>query len=187
MQFIPTTWDLYLPDGNGDGVSDPQNIYDAALGSARLLCDAPGSMLTESGEQRAYFAYNHDLEYSATVTRSGRGYYDRLRVAPESPRFAAFSEQPTFEERIAAEEAARAAAAAAAAQAAAEARAACIAEQAALAAERAALADAQAAAPESAATDGQSAGDVAEPSPAPEPVDCEALHPDPPAAPPVAE
>ena len=30
MQFIPSTWSRYAADGNGDGVADPQNLYDAA-------------------------------------------------------------------------------------------------------------------------------------------------------------
>lgn len=94
MQFIPTTWDIYGADGNGDGVKDPQNIYDAALASARYLCAAPGSMLTGTGEQRAYFAYNHDLTYSANVTREGRGYHNDLDVSPESGAFASFARRP---------------------------------------------------------------------------------------------
>lgn len=94
MQFIPTTWELFGSDGNGDGVEDPQNIYDAALAAARYLCNAPGSMLTSSGEQRAYFAYNHDLVYSANVTREGRGYHNDLDVSPESSSFASFARRP---------------------------------------------------------------------------------------------
>ena len=94
MQFIPTTWALYDSDGNGDGQRDPQNIYDASLAAARYLCDAPGSMLTSSGEQRAYFAYNHDLTYSANVTRAGRGYHNQLDVSPESSSFASFARLP---------------------------------------------------------------------------------------------
>ena len=74
MQFIPTTWALYEPDGNDDGEVDPQNVYDAALASARYLCDAPGSMLTHDGEQRAYFAYNQDcLLYTSPSPRDQRG------------------------------------------------------------------------------------------------------------------
>ena len=33
MQFIPGTWRRYQVDGNGDGVSDPNNVYDAAYGA----------------------------------------------------------------------------------------------------------------------------------------------------------
>jgi len=101
MQFIPSTWRLFTPDGNGDGQSDPQNVYDAALAAARYLCDAPGSMLTHEGEQRAYFAYNHDLEYSRNVTRTGRRYHELLDVSPESSAFAAHALTPTPEEQVA--------------------------------------------------------------------------------------
>ena len=80
MQFIPTTWELFDSDGNGDGETDPQNIYDAALASARYLCASTVSMATPEGEQRAYFAYNHDLDYSNNVTNAGRGYRAVLEI-----------------------------------------------------------------------------------------------------------
>ncbi|MBB1262460.1 lytic transglycosylase domain-containing protein, partial [Streptomyces alkaliterrae] len=40
MQFIPSTWAGWGADGNGDGKSDPNNIYDAALAAGRYLCAA---------------------------------------------------------------------------------------------------------------------------------------------------
>ena len=33
------TWSR-TPDGNGDGIADPQNVYDASLAAARYLCAA---------------------------------------------------------------------------------------------------------------------------------------------------
>ncbi len=38
MQFLPSTWAVYGVDGNGDGVADPENLWDAATGAANLLC-----------------------------------------------------------------------------------------------------------------------------------------------------
>jgi len=38
MQFIPETWSYWDTDGNGDGVIDPQNLYDAAASAGRFLC-----------------------------------------------------------------------------------------------------------------------------------------------------
>lgn len=38
MQFLPSTWRRYGADGNADGVNDPHNIYDSALGAANYLC-----------------------------------------------------------------------------------------------------------------------------------------------------
>lgn len=40
FQFLPTTWDKWARDGNGDGVADAQNAWDAATAAAALLCDA---------------------------------------------------------------------------------------------------------------------------------------------------
>ena len=84
MQFIPSTWRLFDADGNGDEQTDPQNIYDAALAAARYLCASTPTMATPAGEQQAYFAYNHDLDYSNNVTQAGRGYRSLLTIeAPE--------------------------------------------------------------------------------------------------------
>ncbi len=59
MQFTPGTWNRWRSDGNGDGKTDPQNLYDAALGAARKLCaDAgPAGLHTDaqlSGALRPY-------------------------------------------------------------------------------------------------------------------------------------
>ncbi len=46
FQFLPTTWAAVATDGNGDGLADPHNFWDAAAGAATLLCDggtAPAS------------------------------------------------------------------------------------------------------------------------------------------------
>ena len=67
MQFIPTTWAVYGADGNGDGVRDPFNVFDAAAATGDYLCAAGGDLSTESGQARAVFAYNHSDEYVATV------------------------------------------------------------------------------------------------------------------------
>ncbi len=42
LQFTPGTWSRWASDGNGDGKTDPQNLYDASLGAARKLCTDAG-------------------------------------------------------------------------------------------------------------------------------------------------
>jgi membrane-bound lytic murein transglycosylase B len=74
MQFIPSTWSRYAADGNGDGVADPQNVYDAALAAAHYLCTA-SSGLDGAGRDRAILAYNHSAAYVARVA----GYADQYR------------------------------------------------------------------------------------------------------------
>lgn len=83
MQFIPQTWNQYDVDANLDEESDPNNIYDAALASATYLCTAAGSMATVEGQQRGYFAYNHDLEYSENVTKAAEVYRRLITLADE--------------------------------------------------------------------------------------------------------
>ena len=80
MQFIPQTWNLFDSDGNADGRNDPQNIYDASLAAARYLCASTKTMSTVVGRQQAYFAYNHDTEYTAAVESRGQGYRDLIDV-----------------------------------------------------------------------------------------------------------
>ena len=80
MQFIPSTWRLFEQDGNLDGELDPQNIYDAALASARYLCASTSTMTTLDGELRAYFAYNHDEQYSQNVHQRGVGYSELIEI-----------------------------------------------------------------------------------------------------------
>jgi len=83
MQFIPQTWKTYKADANADDNSDPQNIYDAALASARYLCVATSSMATEQGRKTAFFAYNHDEEYSANVAAAGVYYRSAIDISTE--------------------------------------------------------------------------------------------------------
>ena len=74
VQFIPSTWALLGRDGNDDGVSDPNNIYDGALAAATLLCDQGGSMADPAARTRAILAYNNSLAYVANVNAWAHGY-----------------------------------------------------------------------------------------------------------------
>jgi membrane-bound lytic murein transglycosylase B len=74
MQFIPSTWRSYGVDGNGDGIVDPFNIYDAAAAAADYLCTAGGDLGTEHGQERAVLAYNHSSAYLAEVLGLERTY-----------------------------------------------------------------------------------------------------------------
>jgi membrane-bound lytic murein transglycosylase B len=73
MQFIPGTWRRYKADGNGDGVADPNNVYDAALGAGRYLCNS-GALVDDNALIRAYLSYNHSYEYAANVLEFARSY-----------------------------------------------------------------------------------------------------------------
>ena len=73
MQFIPSTWRRWARDGNGDGVADPNNIYDAAAAAARYLC-ASGPMQTDADMTRGFLSYNQSSAYAAEVLGFAKGY-----------------------------------------------------------------------------------------------------------------
>ncbi|HEX6447268.1 MAG TPA: lytic transglycosylase domain-containing protein [Streptosporangiales bacterium] len=72
MQFIAGTWRAWATDGNGDGVADPQNIYDAALTAARYLC--AGGADVAANPAAAVFRYNHSASYVALVLALAAAY-----------------------------------------------------------------------------------------------------------------
>jgi len=59
MQFMPSTWDRWGLDANGDGIADPWNPEDAIYAAARYLAAAGGSQ----DLSRAVLAYNHAQWY----------------------------------------------------------------------------------------------------------------------------
>ncbi|MFX0575708.1 lytic murein transglycosylase [Nocardia nepalensis] len=67
MQFLPGTWSLYAADGNGDGVADPHNVFDAALAAGKYLCSGGLDLRDPQQELRAVLRYNNSLAYAANV------------------------------------------------------------------------------------------------------------------------
>lgn len=74
MQFIPTTWDVWGADGDGDGRSDPHDLDDAALAAARYLCRAGTDLGGSEGWSRAVLTYNNSGEYARKVARTATAY-----------------------------------------------------------------------------------------------------------------
>jgi membrane-bound lytic murein transglycosylase B len=67
MQFLPGTWARYASDGDGDGIADPQNIFDATLAAARYLCSG-GLNLRDPGQVlAAILRYNNSMSYAQNV------------------------------------------------------------------------------------------------------------------------
>jgi hypothetical protein len=63
MQFIPSTWAWAGRDGNGDGLRDPNNVYDAALAAGHYLCRYGWDLSTESDLHSAILSYNNSQDY----------------------------------------------------------------------------------------------------------------------------
>ncbi|HET6703471.1 lytic transglycosylase domain-containing protein, partial [Amycolatopsis sp.] len=84
MQFIPGTWRGYASDGNGDGVSNPNNIYDEALAAARYLCSGGLDLSTDSGQRIAVRRYNNSQSYVDTVLAWAAAYRGGVAQLPDS-------------------------------------------------------------------------------------------------------
>jgi membrane-bound lytic murein transglycosylase B len=63
MQFLPTEWNQYGVDANGDGYKDPYNPADAIFSAARYLRAAGGN----TNIKAAIFSYNHSQAYVESV------------------------------------------------------------------------------------------------------------------------
>ena len=74
MQFLPETWKRYAADGNGDGVADPQNLFDAALTTGNYLCDGGLNLRDIAQETKAVLRYNNSMAYVANVLAWSLGY-----------------------------------------------------------------------------------------------------------------
>ena len=73
LQFIPSTWETWGADGNGDGVADPNQIDDAALAAARYVC-ASGPVITAAQWRQAVWSYNHSDDYVDRVAAIAHHY-----------------------------------------------------------------------------------------------------------------
>lgn len=67
MQFLPGTWARYASDGDGDGVADPQNLYDATLAAARYLCSGHLNLRDQSQVLSSILRYNNSMPYAQNV------------------------------------------------------------------------------------------------------------------------
>jgi murein DD-endopeptidase MepM/ murein hydrolase activator NlpD len=86
MQFMPSTWQRWGMDANGDGIADPWNAKDAIFAAARYLAAAGG----RTDISRGIFAYNHAQWYVDEVLALARLYgqngvdvaftYDRMHA-----------------------------------------------------------------------------------------------------------
>ena len=67
MQFLPGTWARYAADGDGDGVADPQNLFDSTLAAARYLCSGGLNLRDPAGVMGAILRYNNSMAYAQNV------------------------------------------------------------------------------------------------------------------------
>ncbi|WP_290062927.1 lytic transglycosylase domain-containing protein [Amycolatopsis solani] len=83
-QFIPGTWKGYASDGNGDGKSDPNNIFDAALATGRYLCSGGFDVAKPDQLRGAIYRYNNSDTYVNTVILWADAYRNGIMQVPDS-------------------------------------------------------------------------------------------------------
>ncbi|WTW26816.1 lytic murein transglycosylase [Streptomyces purpurascens] len=83
MQFIPSTWARWGADGNGDGRTDPNNVFDAALAAGRYLCAGGRDLSVPAALDRAILGYNHSAAYLRTVRAWYAYFLEGHRVVPD--------------------------------------------------------------------------------------------------------
>jgi hypothetical protein len=83
FQFIRTTWPSYASDGNGDGVSDPQNTYDSALASMKMQCGLAaaygGDLTSDAAAWEVAVDYHDGPAHSTAQTQTCRDTGEHLK------------------------------------------------------------------------------------------------------------
>src|SRR5437867_2709350 len=92
MQFMPSTWERWGVDANGDGSADPWSAEDAITAASRYLAASGG----QGDISRAIFSYNHAQWYVDEVLQLSRVFgtggqqvaftLDRLQVSLAAAR-----------------------------------------------------------------------------------------------------
>ncbi|HEV3362124.1 MAG TPA: lytic murein transglycosylase [Pseudonocardiaceae bacterium] len=85
MQFIPSTWDRWAVDANGDGRADPENVYDATAAAADYLCADGRDLSTQNGLTSAILSYNDSARYLGIVWKWYQVYLVGVAPTPDSP------------------------------------------------------------------------------------------------------
>ena len=85
LQFIPTSWRSIGVDGNGDGVANPNNIYDATVSTGIYLCAGGADFAKPVQLQAAVFRYNHSAAYVNKVLQWAQAYLTGVVPIPSAP------------------------------------------------------------------------------------------------------
>ncbi|SNS60669.1 Transglycosylase SLT domain-containing protein [Micrococcales bacterium KH10] len=74
MQFLPTTWEQYAMDGDGDGTPDVHNIDDTSLTAAVYLCETGNDLTQPDNWIKAVAAYNAGSDYNTRIVEAANTY-----------------------------------------------------------------------------------------------------------------
>ena len=102
MQLLPRTWAALGADADGNGTADPDNLFDASLTTARMLCQSGASLDGYAGLVKALYAYSQDGAQVDAVLAVARRYGSTrdldMGVIPPDPQASAASDgTPQFD------------------------------------------------------------------------------------------
>ena len=83
MGFLPGSWTEWGKDGNGDGVADPNNVFDAATAAGYVLCSV-GDLSNPATMAKAVLRYNHSASYVNIVLTWAAAYRDGVTPTADS-------------------------------------------------------------------------------------------------------
>jgi cell wall-associated NlpC family hydrolase len=81
FQFLPSTWSSVGKDADGDGIADPHNADDTALGAAIYLCGDGRDLTKRTQLKAAIWQYNQSAAYTDNVL----GWIDQYTAAASDP------------------------------------------------------------------------------------------------------
>ena len=85
MEFLPSTWQRWECDGDGDGVADPQDLDDAACATGRMLA-SHGDLTNPAVLRAAVLAYNNSSSYADDVIERMNRFTAQWPGTPEAGR-----------------------------------------------------------------------------------------------------
>jgi hypothetical protein len=85
MQIVPSIWQRYGADGDGDGQVDPNDMFDSALTAARYLCAGGADLSNDVQLRGALYRYNGSDRFVTTVRSWADGYQRRQPSVPVIP------------------------------------------------------------------------------------------------------
>jgi len=82
MRLSPAVWERFAKDGNADGATDPQNVFDSTLAAGAWMCAEGGRLREPEGEARAVALFDPSPQYLANVRAWSAAYAKAAEVAP---------------------------------------------------------------------------------------------------------
>lgn len=107
MQFIPSTWASWGSDANGDGKSDPDNIFDATYSAGRYLCAGVTDIMAEPTRVGAVLRYNRSVAYANNVLGWAAAYATGVVPTGGIPEMSHSAPKPDDKDKAAKDKAAK--------------------------------------------------------------------------------